>query len=389
MSEAPINFTRGVPAPESFPVADLAAAAEAALARHGTVLMQYGPSSGFAPLREWLAAWRGVGPDHVLTANGSLQIIDFLCQHLLSPGDLVLTESPTYDRTLTLLRRHGARVVGIPLAADGPDIDALEAAVEREVPKLVYVIPDFQNPSGSTCSLEKRRALAQLADRYGFWLLEDAPYRPLRYRGPELPALVDLAPQRTLHMSSFSKLIGPGVRLGILYGPPALLAPVAKIGEDTYITPSLVGHGVAYEYCAAGKLPGQVERLKTLYAPRLAACLDALARFLPDAETTRPDGGFFVSLRLPEGTTIAEVRERAHAHGLNLADGQAFFPDRDGARFLRLPYCALAPEQIEEGIRRLGVTVREVQESAAILRASGGTRAQEDVGSGAVARHSR
>ncbi len=360
---APINFTRGVPAVESFPLADLGAAAAAAIAKHGRVLLQYGPSPGFAPLREWLAAWQRVSPGQVLTANGSLQIIDFLCHHFLRPGDLVFTESPTYDRTLTLLRRHQAEVVGIPLLSDGPDIEALESALARQVPKFLYVIPDFQNPSGSTCSLEKRRRLVALAERHGFWLLEDAPYRPLRYRGQEHPSLFDLDPERTLHMLSFSKLIGPGVRVGILYGPPELLSKVAKVGEDTYITPSLLSHGIAYEYLASGKLPGQVEALKSLYAPRLDACLGALARFLPEAETTRPEGGFFISLRLPEGTTTAEVRTRAQAHALNLADGLAFFPARDGTRFLRLPYCALAPEEISEGVRRLSDAVREARQT--------------------------
>jgi len=357
----PINFTRGVPAPESFPLEAIQAASQRAIATYGATLLQYGSSLGFPPLREWLAEWQGVSPAQVLTANGSLQIIDFLCHHLLRPGDVVFTESPTYDRTLTLLRRHGARAVGIPLEADGPELGALESALQRETPKFFYVIPDFQNPSGSTASLAKRQRLAALAERYGFWLLEDAPYRPLRYRGEELPSLFQLCPERTLHMLSFSKLIGPGVRLGMLFGPPALLTDVAKIGEDTYITPSLVAHGVAYEYCAAGELPGQIERVKALYAPRLAACLEALGRLLPDVETTRPEGGFFLSLRLPASTTTTAVRERAKAHGLNLADGQAFFPDGGGSRFLRLPYCALSPQEIEEGVRRLATTLQDLR----------------------------
>jgi 2-aminoadipate transaminase len=360
-----INFTRGVPAPESFPIEGVIAASKAALEKHGPVILQYGPALGFAPLREWLADWQGVPAGQVLTANGSLQIIDFLCQSLLRPGDLVFTESPTYDRTLTLLRRHQARVVGIPLRADGPDIEALEAALQVEVPRVLYTIPDFQNPSGTTCSLVKRQQLAALAERHGFWLLEDAPYRALRYRGQALPSLFELSPARTLHMLSFSKLIGPGMRVGMLYGPADLLAKVAKVGEDTYITPSLLSHGIAYEFCAAGRLPAQIERLKALYAPRLEACLQALNRFLPDADAVRPDGGFFVSLRLPEDTTTSLVRERANAHGVNLADGEAFFPDRSGARFLRLPFCALTPDEIAEGVRRVAQAVKDVREAAA------------------------
>lgn len=355
-----INFTRGVPATESFPIEQMIAASKTALEKYGTVILQYGKSYGFQPLREWLADWQGVSVDQVLTGNGSLQIVEFLCFHFLQPGDVVFTESPSYDRTITLLRRHKANVVGIPLEADGPNIEALEAALQVHTPKFFYVIPDFQNPSGATCSLEKRQRLVELADQYGFWLLEDAPYRPLRYRGQAQPSLYELNPARTLHMLSFSKLIGPGPRVGILYGEAGLLQQVAKIAEDTYISPALLAHGIVYEFCNSGALPAQVERLKALYAPRLEACLAALDHHLPGSNPTRPDGGFFLSITLPEGATTAQVMAQAKTHNLNLASGQAFFPDGGGERFLRLPYCALTPEEIDEGIRRLAVTVEEV-----------------------------
>ena len=357
-----INFTRGVPATESFPVEEMVTASERALRNYGTTILQYGKSYGFLPLREWLAEWQGVSVDQVLTANGSLQVIEFLCYHFLQPGDVVFTEAPSYDRTLTLLRRHKANVVGIPLEADGPNIDALEAALKKQVPKFFYLIPDFQNPSGATCSREKRERVVALAEQYGFWLVEDAPYRPLRFRGEEQPSLFELNPQRTLQMLSFSKLIGPGPRVGILYGPAELLLSIGKIAEDTYITPSLLSHGAVYEFCKAGQLPGQIKKLKTLYAPRLEACLDVLDEHLPDAEATRPDGGFFLSVTLPEGTTTAQVMEQAKARNLNLASGEAFFPQGGGERFLRLPYCALSPEEINEGITRLAAAIREVQQ---------------------------
>ena len=358
---APINFTRGVPAPESFPTEEVLAAAHAVLREHAATVFQYGPAAGFAPLREWIAAWQGVTPAEVLTANGSLQLVDFLCAALLEPGDLVLTESPTYDRTLTLLRRHGARVRGIPLAADGPDVEALEAVLRHERAKLFYVIPDFQNPTGATCSLAKRRRIVELAARHGLLVLEDAPYRLLRYRGREDPTLFALAPRHVLHMGSFTKLVAPGVRVGYLLGDAALVARLAKIAEDTYISPGYVAHAITWEWCRQGRLPAQVERLKALYAPRLDACLAALDRWMPEAEPTRPDGGFFVSLTLPPGAPTTAVRAAAAERGLNLADGLAFFPDGGGERFLRLPFCALAPAEIDEGIRRLAAAVRAVR----------------------------
>lgn len=263
---SPINFTRGVPASDSFPAEDLVAASAAALRSQAGPVLQYGPALGFRSLREWLAAWQKTEVDAVLTGNGSLQLIDFLCLHLLSPGDVVFTESPTYDRTITLLRRHGAKIVGIPLEADGPDIASLERALARQVPKIFYVIPDFQNPAGATCSGEKRRRIAEVARRFGFLLVEDAPYRLLRYHGREEPTLRELAPERTVHLSSFTKLIAPGIRLGFLVGSPALIAKLAKIAEDTYISPGYLAEATAFEYCRQGLLPGQIERLKMLRA---------------------------------------------------------------------------------------------------------------------------
>ncbi len=362
MSDKPvINFTRGVPATESFPIEDMVSASERALHKYGATILQYGKSHGFMPLREWLADWRGVAVDQVLTSNGSLQIVEFLCSYLLKPGDVVFTEAPTYDRTITTLRKHGANIVGIPLEPDGPNIDALESALAKYTPKFFYIIPDFQNPAGATCSLEKRQKLVELAAKHNFWLLEDAPYRPLRFKGQEQPSLFELNPEHTLQMLSFSKLIGPGPRVGMLYGPAGMVNEVAMVAENTYITPSLLSQGIVYEYVAAGNLPGQIERLKALYAPRLQACLDALDKHLPTAEATRPDGGFFLSVTMPEGVSTAQVLQEAKKYNLNLASGQAFFPSGGGERFLRLPYCALSPEEIDDGVSRLAATVKDVQ----------------------------
>jgi DNA-binding transcriptional MocR family regulator len=203
----------------------------------------------------------------------------------------------------------------------------------------------------------------ELANQYNFMVVEDAPYRFLRYRGKEEPTLLSMGPDRTVHMSSFTKLLGPGVRLGFMLGQADLVAKIAKVAEDTYISPGYVAHGITYEWCRRGQLPIQIEKLKKLYAPRMDACLAALGRYMPNAETTRPDGGFFLSITLPEGVTTTAVRTAAARRNLNLADGMAFFPNGGGERFLRLPYCALTPEQIDEGIRRLADTVKEVQGS--------------------------
>jgi len=356
-----INFTRGVPANESFPTAEIAAASQRALQKEAVAMLQYGPAAGLAALREWLAQWQQVPVERVLTGNGSLEIVEFLCIALLKKGDFVLTESPSYDRAITLFRRNGAEVEGVPLEPDGPNIGALEKILARRVPKLFYVIPDFQNPSGATCSAPKRKRLVELAEKYGFLLLEDAPYRLLRYRGDDEATLYSLAPHRVLHMSSFTKLIAPGVRAGFMLGEPTTLAKIGKVAEDTYISPGYFAHGVTAEWCIEGRLPPQIERLKQLYAPRLDATLAAIDEHMPDTTATRPDGGFFLSLTLPAGTSTTAVRKAAAKQNLNLADGLAFFPSGGGERFLRLPFCALTPAQIDEGVRRLAVAVREVR----------------------------
>ncbi|MDQ7029887.1 MAG: PLP-dependent aminotransferase family protein [Ardenticatenia bacterium] len=299
--------------------------------------------------------------DQVMVTNGSLQVLDFVGWALVEPGDTVYVEAPTYDRAITLFRRHRANVVGIPLHADGPDIEALEASLRRQPPKLFYVIVDFQNPSGATASLQKRRRLADLAEQHGFWLLEDAPYRPLRYRGEALPSLYELAPQRTLQLSSFTKQISPGVRVGYVVGDAAVLRRLAKVAEDTYITPNLIGQGIVYEFCRRGWLDPQLERLRALYGPRLEAVCEALRQELPQAEWVEPDGGFFVSVTLPAGVTSAALRQAASERGLVLSDGRGFFPTpAEGERFVRLPFCALTPEQLREGVRRLADALRAV-----------------------------
>jgi 2-aminoadipate transaminase len=357
-----IDFTRGVPAIESFPLTELADCAAAAVrGPHGAQVLQYGQAAGYLPMREYLAAQYGVGAENILLANGSLQIVEFIALGLLQRGDLVFVESPTYDRVLTLLRRHGMRIEGIPLLGDGPDMTALAAALQRETPKLFYIIADFQNPSGSTLSHEKREQIAALAQEHQFLLLEDAPYRPLRYRGEQLPALRDLAPEQTLHMSSFSKQIGPGVRLGYVVGPAPQLAKIGQAAGDTYITPNLLGEAAVHEFCQRGLLEPQLARLRALYQPRLEAVIDALHEYLPTAEWTEPDGGFFIAVTLPAGVTTEALLQQAGAAGLRLSDGRGFFPNPvDGEQFLRLPFCALTPEQIHDGVRRLADVVHSI-----------------------------
>jgi 2-aminoadipate transaminase len=354
-----IVFTRGVPPPEAFPTDELVQCFDAAVRNDTAVVLQYGQQPGYAPLRSQLANEYGVSEEEVLVGNGSLQLQDLVSAQLVGPGMAVCTEQPSYDRAITTFRRRGARVTGIPLESDGISVDRLEAAVEREVPAFVYLVPDFQNPAGATLSLEKRRRVVELANRYGFWVIEDIPYRKLRYRGEDLPLLRDIDPSRVITMSSFSKLLSPGIRVGFMIAPAELVRAVARLGEDTYLSPVLPTQAAVAEYLRRDWLRPNVERLKDLYRPRWQTMEEAVRRELPEAHAFIPDGGFFVSVMLPEEANTDNLAGRAKDVGLVLTPGAAFFADPDegeavpGDRFVRLPFCAVTPEQIDEGVRRL------------------------------------
>src|SRR5918912_3947520 len=226
-----IVFTRGVPPPEAFPVDELRACFEAAIRDDPAVVLQYGQQPGYAPLRHELAKEYGVSDVEVLVGNGSLHLQDLVSPYLVSPGMAVYTEQPSYDRAITTFRRRGARTIGIPLEDDGISIERLEAALRREVPAFVYLVPDFQNPAGATLSLEKRRKVVELAGRYGFWVIEDVPYRKLRYRGADLPLLRTSDPRRVITISSFSKLLSPALRVGYMVAPVALVEVLTRLAE--------------------------------------------------------------------------------------------------------------------------------------------------------------
>ena len=350
----PIKFTRGMPPVEVFPTEDLVRCGEAALRRDPDVLLQYGRSPGYTPLCEYLGQRYDAGADQILAGNSSLEVFTFITQTMLRPGDRAFVESPSYDRAITLLRRAGAQVVGIPLEEDGVDVAALEEELRRGPPALMYLIADFNNPTGITTSLEKRRRVAALAEEHGFWIVEDAPYRALRYQGQDVPILRSLVPGRVLHMSSFSKVLAPGLRLGYAVGPAKAVSTLVKWAIDTYVSPVFPTQGMVHEYCRRGLLEPNVERLKEVYRPRLQATFSALEKHLPQATWTRPEGGFYVGITLPEGGEMASLLPRAEKAGLKLSDGRGFFPNPpDGDRFLRPPFCSVTPEEIEEGVSRL------------------------------------
>lgn len=350
---ASISFNRGIPCVEAFPTSQIQQCVAAILAADGATVLQYGKSTGYLPLRETIAEWYGSCPEEVLVSNGSLQIQEFLAALLLRPGDTVFVEEPTYDRAITTFRRHGANLVGIPLEHDGLDIEYLAAQLRKVAPKFLYLIPDFQNPTGLTTSLSKREEIARLAEEHDFWIIEDGPYRALRYQGSDVPPMRTMNPDRVLHLSSFTKILSPGVRVGYLVAPERIVEAVAKIATDTYVTPGLLAQGTAYEFCHRGWLEPNVERLKRIYGPRLKATVAALREYLPGADWVEPEGGFFLGITLPSPMNVTNLQERAEKTRLSLSDGRGFFPQGGGERFLRLAFPALSEPEIREGVSRL------------------------------------
>ncbi|HTI14228.1 MAG TPA: PLP-dependent aminotransferase family protein [Dictyobacter sp.] len=361
VSNEQILFTRGVPAIEALPNHLLSECLQAALeGPDGKAVLQYGHNGGYLPLRQLLAEQYGATTDQVLVGNGSLHLQDILAGMLVKAGDVVFVEQPSYDRAIKTFRRRGARVIGIPLEHDGIDLAKLEQAIAQYKPVFMYVIPDFQNPAGVTTSTEKRQALVNLAERYNFWLLEDIPYRTLRYSGESLPLLRDFSKERVITISSFSKLISPALRVGYLVGPTSLVQQLTKLAEETILAPVLPTQAAVVEFHKRGYFASNLKNLKQLYSPRLAAIAQSLKTYLPEIPVAVPEGGFFISLTLPKQASNENIVAHAREAGLILTDGRDFFAepleneDADqGTRFVRLPFCALTPEQINEGVRRL------------------------------------
>ncbi len=363
MNDRPIKLTRGVPPKDSFPVDKLQECAESVLVTRGYEVLQYGNARGYPPLRRLIAEEKGSDESRVIVGQGSLQLLDLCARLFIEPNDVVYVEEPTYDRTLTLLRRAKAQIVGFPLADDGVDVERVESRLaDGERPMLFYLIPDFQNPSGTVLSEEKRQRIVRLARAYNFWVIEDVPYRRLRYRGEDVPSLFELAPDRVLQMSSYSKLISPGLRVGYVVAPEPLAGRLAEIAEDTYINTSYLNQAIIAEFIERDWLDAQINELKELYEPRLYATLGALEEYMGDLATwRRPDGGFFVGVTVNGRVETDELLSRARAQNLVLTDGRNFFAESEnGDNFIRLPFCALTAQEIEEGVARLAQVVRDL-----------------------------
>jgi len=361
-----ISLARGAPSLDIIAVDDLKAAAQAAFERDPAGTFAYGTSAGYTRLVEWVANKHGVHPDQVVATNGSMQADAFLFQKLVQPGDVVVVEAPTYDRTLLALRQLGAEILAIPLEADGIDVDALQIALnEGARPTLAHIIPNFQNPAGCTLSLEKRRKLLALAAEHGFTIFEDDPYIDLRFEGESHPTMLSMDESGSVvYASSFSKTVCPGIRVGYLVGPADTIAGIRTLATHTYISPNMVAQSIVAEFCDSGAIDRSIEIVREALRDRRDATAEALERHIPDATFVKPEGGYFLWVDLPEGSDVAALAARAEERGVVFLKGTDFLIE-GGDSSLRIAYSAVPPEQIEEAIARVAEAYRELAGAAA------------------------
>jgi DNA-binding transcriptional MocR family regulator len=353
MADRPISFARGAPSADILPHDAVREAAARALETDWEKALSYGNGRGHPGLCEWIAELHGVEPDRVMITNGSMEAAALLFRNLVSKGDRVIVEQPTYDRTLLLLRQAGADVVGARLEADGVDPAAVEAAAADGEVKLAHVIPNFHNPAGCTLSTEKRKALVRLAADRGFTLFEDDPYRLISFGETPGETMLDMdTADRVIHASSFSKSVSPGVRVGYLVGPTEQIATLAKRANETYISPNMLAESIVFELCRSGGLDENLKTVNAALRERRDALVEALHEHIPEARFVVPEGGYFLWLDLNEDVDTGALLAEAKEEGVTFVAGPDFMIE-GGNSSLRLSFAPVPAGDVAEGVQRL------------------------------------
>lgn len=361
-----ISFAGGNPSNRALEPDVIKGIAAEAIDRFGASILQYGPTEGLPGLREQTAKYlhdtAGVrcAAENVLPVQGSSQAFDLLLKALIDPGDVILVESPTFLGAIQAMRLYGAKLVSMPMDEGGVIVEAVEELVKAHHPKLMYVIPTFQNPTGRTLALERRKALAAMAAKYGFVIAEDDPYRDLRYEGTALPSISSFDEEGwVVYLSSFSKYISPGLRVGAAAVPNAKLLRKMVIGKQSSDVHSpLLNQAIVQIYMEKGLLPGHLKRICGEYREQLQAMLDGFAELPEGTVHTIPQGGLFVWAELPEGMDAAAALERAVAANVAYVPGTHFYPDGGHENTVRLNFSMQECDGIREGMARLGKALK-------------------------------
>jgi len=363
-----ISFAGGLPAPEVFPVEEFQAASHRVLTQYGSQALQYSTTEGYLKLRKMIARHAArygilVQPENILITNGSQQALDLIGRVFLNPGDRVAVERPTYLGALQAWNAFQAEYVGIPTDDRGMQTSNLES-VFRAGPKFLYALPNFQNPTGVTLSLERRAELLELADHYGVPIIEDDPYGQLRYEGEHLPSLAVLDARRrngdgftgnVIYLSTFSKTLAPGLRLGWIVAPVEVIQRLVLAKQGTDLHTGTFVQMVAYEIARGGFLDRHVRHIREVYRQRRDAILRALSRHMPPGVSwTQPQGGLFIWVQVPPELDTMDILTESVVQKVAFVPGMPFFDSGGGSNCMRLNFSNATPELIEEGIRRLG-----------------------------------
>jgi 2-aminoadipate transaminase len=362
-----ISLAGGLPAPAAFPVRDFQDACRWIFDHEAEHALQYGPTEGFPPLKDYLidAMNKYEIPavrENILFTNGSQQALDFIGRAFINAGDKIITGRPTYLGAIQAWNVYGPEYVTVPLDGDGMRVDELEKALEANPGvKFIYVLPNFHNPAGTTLPLDRRLRLVELAVKHGAFIVEDDPYGELRYEGEDITPICALHKENTIYMSTFSKTLAPGLRLGWIVAPETVIAKLvqAKQGADLH-TSTLVQY-MAHDICQRGLIRAHVRRIREIYRERRDTMLAAMEEhFPPDITWTRPLGGLFLWVQLPDCMDAEELLEIAVEEKVAFVPGHAFFPpgSDDGRCCMRLNFSYSKPDIIEEGIRRLGRAIK-------------------------------
>ena len=354
------SFAGGYPSAETFPLENIRKTMSDVIDKYAGKAFQYGATQGVAELREEVARRYDVPVERVQITSSSQQGIDVCTRVLVDPGDVVLTSSPSYLGALQSFCSYRADIRGI---AHDPDPVAFRQAYEEEINKIkeegkkisfLYMIPDFQNPSGESLTLEEREILVSLAEEYDFLIIEDSPYRELRYEGEHLPTMYSLSPDRVIHLGSFSKIFAPGFRLGWAIAHPDILDKIYVCKQSLDLCPPIFDQYVAAEFLASGRLDENLTRTIELYRSKRNLMLSLLEEYMPEnVRWTHPEGGLFLFLTLPEGFDAVKFYDVALDAGVAYVAGEFFHPDRSGKNTMRLNFSFMSPERIKEGIRLL------------------------------------
>ena len=356
-----ISLAGGNPSPDTFPAADVAEITARLMAEQGGAVLQYGMTDGWAPLKESIVeilAAKGVrtDPSHIITLSGSTQGIELAAKVLLNAGDVILVEDPTFLGALQTFRTYEAVPVGVKMDEDGLDLADLEEKMIRHKAKVLYTIPTFQNPTGRTMSLEKRKKVLELAKKHDVIILEDDPYGDLRYEGERVPQIKTLDDEdRVILLGTFSKIVSPGLRVGYAVAGHDILQKmnIGKQGMDVHT--SNLSQAIVDVYWREGKLPGHIQDCCDLYRVRRDAMMDALAEFFPKGvRWTHPQGGLFLWVTLPEGMNAMTAFDTAVEQSVAFVPGEHFFPDLSGKNTMRLNFSMPTPDKIKTAVERLG-----------------------------------